>query len=77
MQFQSDILNREGVCSDIEEISALGATILAGLATGFWKDLEEIKALRKAGKTFLPEMKKEKITELYYGWKKAVKRARL
>jgi len=77
MQFQSDILNREVVCSDIEEISALGATFLAGLATGFWKDLEEIKALRKEGITFLPEMENEKITELYSGWKKAVERTRL
>ena len=77
MQFQSDILNREVVCSDIEEISALGATFLAGLAIGFWKDLDEIQALRKAGKTFLPEMKKEKITGLYSGWKKAVERTRM
>jgi glycerol kinase len=77
MQFQSDILNREVVCSDIEEISALGATFLAGLATGFWQDLEEIKALRKAGKTFQPEMIEEKIDELYSGWKKAVERTRL
>jgi len=77
MQFQSDILNREVVVSDIEEISALGSTFMAGLATGFWQDLVEIKALRKAGKTFLPEMKKEKITELYSGWKKAVERTRM
>jgi glycerol kinase len=77
MKFQSDILNREVVVSDIEEISALGATFMAGLATGFWKDLEEIKALRKAGKTFQHEMKKEKIDELYSGWKKAVDRTRL
>ena len=77
MQFQSDILNREVVCSDIEEISAQGATFLAGLATGFWKDLEEISSLRKAGKTFQPKMKKETIEQLYAGWKKAVERTRL
>ncbi len=77
MQFQSDMLNREIVCSDIEEISALGATFLAGLATGFWKDLEVIKTLRKKGKTFQPEMKKENATEIYNGWKKAVERTRL
>jgi glycerol kinase len=77
MQFQSDILNREVICSDIEEISALGATFLAGLATGFWKDLEEIKALRVTGKVFYPKMEEEKIYELNKGWKKAVERARL
>lgn len=77
MQFQSDILNREVVCSDIEEISALGATFLAGLATGFWKNLEEISSLRKVGKTFHPKMEEGKINELNKGWKKAVERARL
>jgi glycerol kinase len=77
MQFQSDILNREVVCSDIEEISALGTTFLAGLATGFWKDLEEISSLRKAGNVFYPAMEEEKINELNKGWKKAVERARL
>ena len=77
MQFQSDMLSREVACSDIEEISALGATFLAGLATGFWKNLEEIKALRKPGNTFQPKMKTETRTNLYSGWKKAVERTRL
>lgn len=77
MQFQSDMLHREVACSDIEEISALGATLLAGLATGVWKDLEEIGALRKPGKLFQPEMEKETIAALNNGWQKAVKRARL
>ncbi len=77
MQFQSDILNRDVVCSDIEEISALGATFLAGLATGFWENLDEISSLRKAGKVFHPKMEEEKINELNRGWKKAVERARL
>lgn len=77
MQFQSDILTREVVCSDIEEISALGATFLAGLATGFWKSLEEISLLRKAGNVFHAKMEKEKINQLSAGWKKAVERARL
>ncbi|WP_346863460.1 glycerol kinase GlpK [uncultured Draconibacterium sp.] len=77
MQFQSDILSREVVCSDIEEISALGATFLAGLATGFWNGLNEIKVLRKAGKVFEPKMEKETIALLGAGWEKAVERARL
>jgi len=77
MQFQADILNRTVAVSDIEEISALGTTFMAGLATGFWKDLDEIKSLRKKGKTFLPEMQQDKNDTLYKGWQKAVERARL
>jgi len=77
MQFQSDMLRKEVVRSNIEEVSALGAAFMAGLATGFWKDLEEIKSLRKADKTFVPAMPGEEIEKLYSGWKIAVKRARL
>jgi glycerol kinase len=77
MQFQSNILEREVVRSTIEEVSALGATFMAGLATGFWKDLEEIKSLYRSDKTFKPEMKSEEIENLYNGWQKAVERTRL
>lgn len=77
MQFQSDMLNRKVVVSDIEEISALGSTFMAGLAFGFWKDVEEIKALRKQGKTFQPDMDKDNVAALYASWKKAVERTRL
>lgn len=77
MQFQSDILNRNVACSQIEEISALGATFLAGLATGFWGNLDEIAAMRIAGKNFHPQMEEETMQQLNAGWKKAVERARL
>lgn len=77
MQFQSSILNRDVVRSEIEEVSALGATFMAGLAIGFWKDLAEIQSLRVAGKIFKPAMEQEVIDRNYSGWKKAVKRARL
>ncbi len=77
MQFQADLLNRKVICSDIEEISALGATYMAGLATGFWKDLEEIQALKDPGREFNPLMEKEKMEMLCEGWVRAVKRARL
>jgi glycerol kinase len=77
MQFQSDMLRKEVVRSNIEEISALGSAFMAGLAVGFWKDLEEIKALRKVDKTFNPSMDSEEIEKLYLGWRLAVKRARL
>jgi glycerol kinase len=77
MQFQSDMLWKEVVRSNIEEISALGSALMAGLACGFWKDMEEIKGLRKLDKTFIPNMPSEEIEKLYSGWKLAVKRARL
>lgn len=77
MQFQSDILNGKVVRSGIEEVSALGATFLAGLAIGFWKDLDEIKSLKNSVKTFIPRKSSSETKELYRGWKKAVERTRL
>lgn len=77
MQFQSDILGREVVRSTIEEVSALGAAFMAGLATGFWKDLEEIKNLYSSDRTFSANMKPDETTALYAGWKKAIEKTRL
>ena len=77
MQFQSDLLGRTVVRAEIEEVSALGATFMAGLATGFWKDLDEISSLRESALVYNPELDAEKTKELYSGWKKAVERARL
>jgi glycerol kinase len=72
MQFQADMIQGNVERSNIEEISALGATFLAGLATGFWKDLEEIKSLRKSDKTFTPETGPDRVSALYKGWQNAV-----
>jgi glycerol kinase len=77
MQFQSDILNRKVVRSNIGEISALGSAFLAGLATGFWEDINEIKKLWIADKTFKSRMPEDKAYLLYQGWKKAVERVLL
>ncbi len=77
MQFQADVLQGTVERANIEEISALGATFMAGLATGFWKDMDEIKALRKSDRVFSPEMKDSEVNLLYSGWKKAVEKARL
>jgi glycerol kinase len=76
MQFQSDMLQGKVERANIEEISALGAAFLAGIAVGFWKDLTEIVALRKSDKTFQPKMEKGKVEELYKGWKNAVAKSR-
>jgi glycerol kinase len=77
MQFQSDMLGRGVIRSTIEEVSALGAAFMAGLATGFWRDLEEIKSLYRSDRTFDAQMDSKENEKLYKGWKLAVKRARL
>ncbi|MCF8224263.1 MAG: glycerol kinase GlpK [Bacteroidales bacterium] len=77
MQFQADMIKSKVNRANIEEISALGAAFLAGLAVGFWKDLQEIASLRKANRIFIPQMSDEKRDELYKGWKFAVARTRL
>ena len=77
MQFQADILCKTVAKSEIEEVSALGAAFMAGLATGFWKDINEIISLRESALVYNPELDAEKSTVLYDGWEKAVKRARL
>jgi len=77
MQFQSDILQQEVSPSEIEEASALGSTYMAGLAFGFWKDLDELEKLRKSGQSYQAKMQKDEATQLVSGWNKAVERARL
>ncbi len=77
MQFQADMLQGRVERNSIEEISALGAAFLAGLATGFWSSLEEIEGLRESEMAFKPALPEDKTTTLYKGWKLAVARSRL
>jgi glycerol kinase len=77
MQFQSDLLGNSIVRTRIEEISALGSTFMAGLATGFWESLDEIAALRLVDRSFEPAMDSTQVEQLYAGWKIAVKRVQL
>ncbi len=74
---QEDMLYSNVERAAIEKVSALGATFLVRLATGFWKNLEEISLLRKAGKILFPEMEEKEINKLNADWKKAIERARL
>ena len=72
MQFQSDITNIE-VCKPImTETTALGAAYLAGLAVGYFNNLEEIAESCYAGEKYEPNMNFEERENLYNGWKKAV-----
>jgi glycerol kinase len=75
MQFQADILNRSVVRPAIAEITALGACYAAGLAVGFFKDLEELRTQWHVGHTWSPQMAEATRKDLYQSWKKAVTRS--
>jgi glycerol kinase len=74
MQFQADILGMPIERPVVAETTALGAAYLAGLATGFWRDAEEVSSLWRLGARFEPEMDADKREQLYSGWKGAVRR---
>ncbi|MGI8315952.1 glycerol kinase GlpK [Halobacillus mangrovi] len=76
MQFQSDILGVPVERPVVQETTALGAAFLAGLAVGYWKDKEEIKAQSTNDRTFTGEMNESQQQELYSGWQKAVEATR-
>lgn len=76
MQFQSDILQKPVRRPMIRETTALGAAYLAGLATGVWKDREEIRSLWSCDVTFTPQMDDTRRNSLLRGWEKAVGRSR-
>ncbi len=73
MQFQSDILHCKVVRPRITETTALGAAYLAGLAVGYWKNIEEIQQQWQVDKTFSPQLETVKANELLNGWQRAVK----
>ncbi|AZI38452.1 glycerol kinase [Epilithonimonas vandammei] len=76
MQFQSDIFGFRIARPKTLETTALGAAYLAGLAVGYWKDVEEIKKQWIVEKEFEPKMEMEKVDELLKGWHKAVGKAK-
>lgn len=76
MQFQADILQKPVERPAVVETTALGAAYLAGLAVGFWKDLNDIRLNSKASTTFIADMDAQKRDELAKGWHKAVERSR-
>jgi glycerol kinase len=74
MQFQSDILGVPVVRPVVAETTALGASYAAGLAVGFWNNLEDLRANWQVDKTWEPKMDDTKRAALYKGWLKAVER---
>lgn len=74
MQFQADILGKTVIRPMIRESTALGVAYLTGLATGVWKDQDEITALWRQDIIFEPKMEAAKREKLLNGWHKAVGR---
>ena len=74
MQFQADMVNVSVIRPKVAETTALGAAYAAGLAVGFWQNIDELRANWGKDKEWTPEMDAEKRESLYKGWKKAVTR---
>ncbi|MFT3895956.1 MAG: glycerol kinase GlpK [Anaerolineales bacterium] len=74
MQFQSDILDVPVIRPKVAETTALGAAYAAGLAVGFWKDYNELRANWVKDREWRPAMSTKSRKTLYSGWKKAVTR---
>ncbi len=76
MQFQADLLGVPVRRPAVLETTALGAAYLAGLATGFWGSVEEIRTHRKADRVFAPGGDREEMKKRQARWQDAVERAR-
>ncbi len=76
MQFQADLLQVPVVRPKTIETTALGAAYLAGLATGFWKNREEIRQAWQIDRTFEPQMSAAEATHRRQRWAEALNRAR-
>jgi glycerol kinase len=75
MQFQADIMGVDIQSPLVTETTALGAAYLAGLATGVWRDMDEIRSCRTIAKTYSPCMQPQKAAFLCDDWHRAVQRA--
>jgi len=72
MQFQSDILGEEVICPKIIETTALGAAYAAGLAVGYWENLNDLRKNWAIANTWKPNMSVDTRTKMRKQWKKAV-----
>ena len=71
MQFQADVLNVSVVRPEVTEVTAIGAAYLAGLAIGFWNNVDEIQQQWKINRRFEPQ-ENVAMTQQLKGWNKAV-----
>jgi glycerol kinase len=74
MQFQADVLGCELRRPQNTETTSLGAAFLAGLATGYWSGIGELKALRETDDVFRRQMDPQRVDKLVAGWHDAVRR---
>ncbi|CAH2927068.1 MAG: Glycerol kinase (EC [uncultured Paraburkholderia sp.] len=74
MQFQADILGVDAVRPKVSETTALGAAYLAGLAVGYWKDVDELQSQWKLDRRFTPAREQADVKECLDGWKRALQR---
>jgi glycerol kinase len=76
MQFQADVLGIPVERPAILETTAQGAAYLAGLATGYWRDVGEIAKTRPAGQVFTPQKDRKRAQQQYIRWQDAVSRSK-
>lgn len=76
MQIQSDTIFKRVVRPQVTETTALGAAYLAGLAVGFWKNMEELQEQWKIEREFTPESAPEEVKARIYHWQRAVERSK-
>ena len=75
MQFQADVLNGPVVCPRMTETTALGAAYSAGLAVGYWKNLDDLRQNWGIARTYEPQMDEDRRAQLMCGWQKAIERS--
>lgn len=76
MQTQADYLHCPVEVASINETTALGAALLAGLAVGYWQDIDQVKAMLKPADAYLPQANAADIARSYEQWQDAVRRSR-
>lgn len=76
MQFQADILGTIVERPKMREVTALGAALLAGLAVGYWQDVEEVRSKAEIERKFTPGIESTERNLRYKGWRKAVERVK-
>lgn len=77
MGFQADISGCEVVRPANTEVTSLGAAYIAGLSSGFWKNLDEVRGNVKVDRVFFPEMSEEQRESLLEGWRRAVQKSQV
>ncbi|MHA1973351.1 MAG: glycerol kinase GlpK [Candidatus Hodarchaeales archaeon] len=76
MQTQADLLGIECIRPKVEETTALGAAFAAGLAVGYWSNLDELRETWEVDQVFTPKMTDAKRNEMIHYWNKAIEKAK-